>query len=51
MAKKTNFDVRYTFRIEKELLEKVMYYCDSKGITVSNFIRESLKKGIDNGKK
>lgn len=51
MPKKTNYDIRYSFRIEKELLQKVMEYCEKNNITVSNFIRESLKKGIENGRK
>ena len=51
MAKKTNYDIRYSFRIDKDLLEKVIKYCENNNITVSNFIRESLKTGIENGRK
>lgn len=51
MAKKTNYDIRYSFRIDKDLLEKVINYCENNHITVSNFIRKSLKKGIENGEK
>lgn len=49
MTKKTNYDIRYSFRIEKKLLESVIEYCEKRNITVSKLIRECLKKELSNG--
>ena len=50
MRKQTKYDIRYSFRIEKEFLEDVIKYCEKNNTTVSKLIRECLKKELDNAK-
>lgn len=51
MGKPINYDTKYMFRIDKKLLEEVKIFCNSKGITVSDFIRDCLNKGMEYGRK
>lgn len=51
MGKPINYDTKYMFRIDKKLLEEVKIFCNSKGITVSDFIRDCLNKGMEYARK
>ena len=51
VGKPINYDTKYVFRIDKKLLEELKTFCKENNMTVSEFVRECLIKGLNDGKR